>query len=59
MHATGQCKTTKDGNNVMVQVLLRQKYYAPQIRHDQGSNSLPPDHDSTFRTPALYRSSNS
>ena len=24
-----------------------QKYYAPQVRPDQGSNSWPPDHDST------------
>ena len=32
------------------------KYYAPQVRPDQGSNSWPPDHDSIFNvteTPAL------
>ena len=27
---------------------LGQKYYAPQVRPNQGSNSWPPDHDSTF-----------
>ena len=27
---------------------LGQKYYAPQIRPSRGSNSWPPDHDSTF-----------
>ena len=27
---------------------LGQKYYAPQVRPDWGSNSWPPDHDSTF-----------
>ena len=35
---------------------FRQKYYAPQVWSDQGSNSWPPDHDSTFHvteTPAL------
>ena len=35
---------------------LGQKYYAPQVRPDRGSNSLPPDHESTFNvieTPAL------
>ena len=35
---------------------LGQKYYAPQVRPDQGSNSWTPDHDSTFHvteTPAL------
>ena len=26
---------------------LRQKYHAPQVRPDLGSNSWPPDHDST------------
>ena len=25
-----------------------QKYYAPQVQPDQGSNSWPPDHDSSF-----------
>ena len=37
------------------QVRLRQKYHAPQILPDQGSNSWPQDHDSTFHvteTPA-------
>ena len=36
---------------------LGQKYQAPQARPDRGSNSWPPDHDSTFHvteTPALY-----
>ena len=35
---------------------LGQKYYAPQVRPDRGSNSWPPDHDSTFHVtemPAL------
>ena len=35
---------------------LGQKYYAPQVRPNWGSKSLPPDHDSTFHvteTPAL------
>ena len=35
---------------------LGQKYQAPQVRADRGSNSRPPDHDSTFHvteTPAL------
>ena len=35
---------------------LAQKYYAPQVRSDRGSNSWPPDHDSKFHvteTPAL------
>ena len=35
---------------------LGQKYYAPQVWPDQGSNSWPPDHDSTFHVtemPAL------
>ena len=35
---------------------LGQKYCAPQVRLNQGSNSWPPDHDSTFHvteTPAL------
>ena len=35
---------------------LEQKYYAPQVRPNRGSNSWPPDHDSTFHvteTPAL------
>ena len=39
-----------------VQVQLRQKQYAPHIWFDWGSNSWPPDHDSTFHateTPAL------
>ena len=27
---------------------LGQKYYAPQVRPNWGSNSWPPDHDSTF-----------
>ena len=34
----------------------RQKYYAPQVWPNQGSNSWPPDHDSTFHvteTPAV------
>ena len=34
---------------------LGQKYYAPQVRPDWGSNSWPPDHDGTFHvteTPA-------
>ena len=43
--------------NIFVdQVRLRQKYYAPQSRPDWGSNSWPPDHDSTFHvtgTPVL------
>ena len=33
-----------------------QKYHAPQVRPDRGSNSWPPDHDSTVHvteTPAL------
>ena len=33
-----------------------QKYYTPQVQPDWGSNSWPPDHDSTFHvteTPAL------
>ena len=33
-----------------------QKYYAPKVSPDRGSNSWPPDHDSTFHvteTPAL------
>ena len=37
---------------------LGQKYYAPQVRPDQGSNSWHPDHDNTFHvteTPALGR----
>ena len=35
---------------------LGQKYYAPQVRPSRGSNSWPPDHDSTShvtKTPAL------
>ena len=35
---------------------LGQKYQAPQVRPDRGSNSWPPDHDSTFQVtemPAL------
>ena len=35
---------------------LGQKYQAPQVQPDWGSNSLPPDHDSTLQvteTPAL------
>ena len=32
----------------LVQVWLRQKYYASQVRPNRGSNSWPPDHDSTF-----------
>ena len=35
---------------------LEQKCHAPQVRPDRGSNSWPPDHDSTFHvteTPAL------
>ena len=35
---------------------LVQKYYTPQVQPDQGSNSWPPDHDSTFHVtemPAL------
>ena len=35
---------------------LGQKYHTPQVRPDQGSNSWPSDHDSTFHvteTPAL------
>ena len=35
---------------------LKQKYYTPQFQPDMGSNSWPPDHDSTFHvteTPAL------
>ena len=35
---------------------LGQKYYAPQVQTGRGSNSWPPDHDSTFHvteTPAL------
>ena len=35
---------------------LGQKYYAPQVRPDRGSNSRPPDHDSTLHvteTPSL------
>ena len=35
---------------------LGQKYYAPQVRLDQGLNLWHPDHDSTFhvtKTPAL------
>ena len=35
---------------------LGQKYRTPQVRPDRGSNSCPPDHDSTFHvteTPAL------
>ena len=35
---------------------LGQKYQAPQVRPDRGSNLWPPDHDSTFHvteTPAL------
>ena len=35
---------------------LGQKYYAPQVRPDRGSNLLPPDHDSTLHvteTPSL------
>ena len=34
----------------------KQKYYAPQVRPDRGSNSRPPDHDSTLHvteTPSL------
>ena len=27
---------------------LGQKYYVPQVRPEWGSNSWPPDHDSTF-----------
>ena len=41
---------------ILVQVRLRQKYYAQQVRLDQGLNSWPPDHNSTFyipETPAL------
>ena len=41
---------------LMIKYDLGQKYYAPQDRPDQGSNSWPPDHDSTFHvteTPAL------
>ena len=43
----------------LAQVRLRQKYYAPQVRPDWGSNSWPPDHDSAFHvteTPALTTS---
>ena len=32
----------------MVQVRLRQKYNAPQIQPEWGSNPWPLDHDSTF-----------
>ena len=35
---------------------LGQKYQAPQVRPNRGSDSRPPDHDSTFyvtETPAL------
>ena len=41
---------------VQVQYDLGQKYKAPQVRPDRGSNSQPPDHDSTLHvteTPAL------
>ena len=40
----------------LVQLLLRQKYYALQFRPNLGSNSWLPDHDSTLHvtgTPAL------
>ena len=40
------CKHRKD---VCIDLIwLKQKYYAPQVRPDRGSNSWPPDHDSTF-----------
>ena len=35
---------------------LGQKYHAPQVRPDRGSNSRPPGHDSTFHvteTPSM------
>ena len=34
-----------------VKVWLRQKYYAPQVRPDYGSNPWPPDHDSRCHVP--------
>ena len=40
---------------------LGQKYYAPHVRRDRGSNSWPPDHDSTFHfteTPPFVRNQN-
>ena len=38
-------------NSYLVQVQLRQKYYAHQVRLDQGSNPWPRDHDSTLHVP--------
>ena len=55
---TQSAETNKQFNQMMflVQVQLRQKYHAPQVRPDWGSNSRPQHHDSTFyvtKTPAL------
>ena len=33
---------------IRVRLIFRQKYQAPQVRPDLGSNSWPPDNDSTF-----------
>ena len=40
----------------LVEVWLRQKYHAPQVRSDRGLNLWPRDHDSAFHvtdTPAF------
>ena len=42
--------------SILIKYDLGKKYYALQVRPDQGSNSWPPDYDSTFHvteTPAL------
>ena len=35
-------------NHIFGSSTTRQKYYAPQVRPDRGSNSRPPDHDSSI-----------
>ena len=46
--------TQLTNSNLWFKYDLGQKYYVPQVRPDQGSNSQPPDHDSTGTlTPAL------
>ena len=42
--------------NVWFKYDLEQKYYAPQVRPEQGLNSQPPDHEGSLhvtKTPAL------
>ena len=50
------CSTTALELYAWFKYNLRQKYHAPQVRLDWGSNSRPPDHDSTLHvteTPPL------